>query len=110
MPSNDVGGKLPLPASSAGSVFRRAGRSYHRLAVLLLIVFGYLFYKRYHPIYIGGNITSPKPPSYKELREYERNLPQHNFSLPFPEGRYGRYVRFSNQIRGLGWNNVLNEM
>lgn len=50
------------------------------------------------------------PPDYKAIREAERNLPQHNLDLPFPEGRYGRYVKFTCQIQQLGWNNVLNEL
>jgi hypothetical protein len=44
------------------------------------------------------------------VHDREKNLPQHNLNLPLPEGRGGRYVRFSGQIRGLGWNNVLGEM
>lgn len=52
----------------------------------------------------------PPPPKYGRLRQWEDNLPQHNLDLPFPEGRTGRYVRFSNQIAMLGWNNVLNEV
>jgi hypothetical protein len=51
-----------------------------------------------------------RPPTYDRLRQWETNLPQHNFDLPFPEGQTGRYVRFSNQINMLGWNNVLNEV
>jgi len=51
----------------------------------------------------------PPPPKYEELREWEDNLPQHNFDLPYPEGRTGRYVKFSNQIVMLGWNNVFSE-
>ena len=50
------------------------------------------------------------PPKYERLYEWEKNLPQHNLDLPYPEGRTGRYVKFSNQIRLLGWNNVLNEL
>ncbi|KAF8529746.1 hypothetical protein BU17DRAFT_6062, partial [Hysterangium stoloniferum] len=49
-------------------------------------------------------------PTYGNINKTERNLPQHNLDLPFPEGRTGRYVKFSNQIVGLGWNNVLNEV
>ena len=33
---------------------------------------------------------------------------EHNLDLPFPEGRTDRYVKFSNQIKALGWNNRLN--
>ncbi|CAE6452544.1 unnamed protein product, partial [Rhizoctonia solani] len=36
-------------------------------------------------------------------------LPQHNLSAPYPEGKSGRYLRFSNQVWGTGWNNVLQE-
>jgi hypothetical protein len=50
------------------------------------------------------------PPHYTALRTRIKNLPQHNTSLPFPEGRNGRYVKFSSQISQLGWNNVLNEI
>jgi hypothetical protein len=50
------------------------------------------------------------PPKWTVLREFERTLPQHNLSLALPEGRNGRYIKFSNAIIGLGWNNVLNEM
>lgn len=50
------------------------------------------------------------PPTYEKLKKWEDDLPQHNLDLPFPEGRTGRYVKFSNQIRMLGWNNVFNEV
>ncbi|QRV94258.1 O-FucT domain protein [Ceratobasidium sp. AG-Ba] len=39
----------------------------------------------------------------------EAQLPQHNLSAPYPEGRNGRFVKFSNQVWGLGWNNLLQE-
>jgi hypothetical protein len=58
----------------------------------------------------------PSPPSssplprYEFIYRWEDNLPQHNLDLPFPEGRSGRYVKFSNQIKALGWNNCLNEV
>lgn len=54
--------------------------------------------------------SGPLPPTWDYLREWERNLPQHDTELPVPEGRHGRYVSFSNQIQGLGWNNQLNEV
>ncbi|KAJ7068982.1 hypothetical protein B0H15DRAFT_751878, partial [Mycena belliarum] len=49
------------------------------------------------------------PPTYEEQRKWEAELPQHNLELPFPEGRTGRYVKFSNQARFIGWNNCFNE-
>jgi hypothetical protein len=50
------------------------------------------------------------PPTLTRLKQWERNLPQHDLDLPFPEGRTGRYVKFSNQVKRLGWNNAFNEM
>lgn len=50
------------------------------------------------------------PPTLTKLKQWERNLPQHDLDLPFPEGRTGRYVKFSNQVKRLGWNNAFNEM
>ena len=50
------------------------------------------------------------PPRYLDVYEEERRLPQHNLSLPYPEGSTGRYVKFTSQINMLGWNNVLNEL
>ncbi|KAJ7676554.1 hypothetical protein DFH06DRAFT_1428091 [Mycena polygramma] len=53
---------------------------------------------------------SDTPPEYFAVRQWEAALPQHNLSLPFPEGKSGRYVKFSNQAPGLGWNNWFNEV
>ena len=57
----------------------------------------------------GGSLPGPGP-SYSKYITDEKGLPQHNLDLKFPEGRDGRYVKFSSQIRALGWNNVLNEV
>lgn len=71
------------------------------------------------------------PPRFYEWHEREKRLPQHDPDLPFPQGREGRYIRFSNQIfgacdqlctpatclradasssPGLGWGNAMQEM
>ncbi|KZT40025.1 hypothetical protein SISSUDRAFT_1070343 [Sistotremastrum suecicum HHB10207 ss-3] len=60
-------------------------------------------------VWSGGDLPGP-PPTYERLIAAEKALPQHNLDLPFPEGRNGRYVKFTNQIKGLGWNNVMNEV
>lgn len=39
------------------------------------------------------------PPDYAEWHENEEALPQHNQSLPLPEGREGRYVYFSEHVK-----------
>jgi hypothetical protein len=49
------------------------------------------------------------PPTYHWLLEWEKALPQHNLSLSYPEGKSGRYVKFSTEIQMLGWNNCLHE-
>ncbi|KAG6888409.1 hypothetical protein C0995_008413 [Termitomyces sp. Mi166 len=65
-------------------------------------------------LYVARQRTVPRseipPPTYTELRKSEQALPQHDLNLPFPEGKDGRYVKFSNQIAMLGWNNVLSEV
>ena len=65
----------------------------------------------------GGTLSSDGafpdrdyPPDYKNLRKWIHDLPQHNLSLPFPEGKDGRYVKFSCQVQQLGWNNLLNSV
>ncbi|CAE6448543.1 unnamed protein product [Rhizoctonia solani] len=47
--------------------------------------------------------------NFEQLFIREAQFPQHNLSAPYPEGRDGRFVRFSNQVWGLGWNNLLQE-
>lgn len=59
---------------------------------------------------ILGVLWSGIPPSYDSIREFERHLPQHNLSLPFPEGEHGIYLRFPGHIWGHGLNNVLQEV
>ena len=60
--------------------------------------------------WMGGAVLRTHPPAYDSIIEMERTLPQHNLSLPYPEGKNGRYVKFSYQLPALGWNNVLTEM
>jgi hypothetical protein len=40
------------------------------------------------------------PPRFYEWHDKEKQLPQHDPDLPYPQGREGRYVRFSNQVWG----------
>lgn len=43
------------------------------------------------------------PPNYKSYYAAERDLPQHNLSLSFPEGENGRYMRVKERV----WGNFL---
>ncbi|KAF6741378.1 hypothetical protein DFP72DRAFT_944923 [Ephemerocybe angulata] len=92
-----------------------------KLALYLsILVLAYLAYARrtrlwllYTVTGIGQNEDDTNmnwPPHYTNVREWENNLPQHNLALPYPEGATGRYVKFSSQIKTLGWNNVFNEL
>ncbi|KAI0291368.1 hypothetical protein B0F90DRAFT_1777336 [Multifurca ochricompacta] len=50
------------------------------------------------------------PPRFYEWHEREKRLPQHNPDLPFPQGREGRYIFFSNHVWGVGWGNAMQEL
>ncbi|KAF7965020.1 hypothetical protein HWV62_1035 [Athelia sp. TMB] len=55
-------------------------------------------------------LWSGVPPDYRDIREYERALPQHNLSLPYPAGQDGLYLRFPDHLWGHGLNNILQEV
>ncbi|KAF5314758.1 hypothetical protein D9611_007178 [Ephemerocybe angulata] len=58
----------------------------------------------------GPDLDLNAPPLYADLIDFQAHLPQHNLSLPFPEGASGRYVKFSSQAHEVGWNNVLTDI
>ncbi|KAI0372005.1 hypothetical protein BV20DRAFT_135882 [Pilatotrama ljubarskyi] len=55
-------------------------------------------------------LTIPLPPLYSRFHEAELRLPQHNASLPFPEGREGRYLWVANHASKCGWGNAMQEL
>ncbi|KAJ7473632.1 hypothetical protein B0H11DRAFT_2036669 [Mycena galericulata] len=80
------------------------------LAVLFVISGAHPQLRRIVRVNYNYYIADGGPPKYTALRKWEAALPQHNLSLPFPEGNTGRYVKFSNQIRRLGWNNCFGDV
>ncbi|KAG8220778.1 hypothetical protein J3R82DRAFT_2210 [Butyriboletus roseoflavus] len=50
------------------------------------------------------------PPLYENYHNYERQLPQHNLSLPFPEGRDAKFFWVSNHVTASGWGNAMQEL
>jgi len=54
-------------------------------------------------------VNETHPPLYEELDFLELSLPQHNASLPNPEGGTGRYFYPANRLWGVGFNNVFQE-
>ncbi|TFK50708.1 hypothetical protein OE88DRAFT_1808951 [Heliocybe sulcata] len=60
-----------------------------------------------------GVLWSGVPPSYADIRAFERNLPQHNVSLAVVAARTGhepKYLRFPGHLWGHGLNNILQEI
>ncbi|KAJ7881139.1 hypothetical protein B0H14DRAFT_2706275 [Mycena olivaceomarginata] len=58
-----------------------------------------------------GNDDPPRdPPLYEEYREHERHLPQHNASLPYPEGSHAKFLWADNHGSYFGWGNYMQEM
>jgi hypothetical protein len=90
---------LPLPAQAVARWQRRPRRASALALLGALLVLGTLW-----------ALQSDAQPAFARVRAFEAALPQHDPALPAPEGRAGRYLRFSNQIQRLGWNNVFNEM
>ncbi len=43
---------------------------------------------------------SNMPPIYEQYHEYERNLPQHDLSLPPPDGKHAKFIYFANHAHG----------
>lgn len=50
------------------------------------------------------------PPLYEQYHDYERHLPQHNLSLPFPEGRDAKFLWAANHVISSGWGNAMQEL
>ncbi|CAA7265512.1 unnamed protein product [Cyclocybe aegerita] len=108
-----------LKTTRASALGRYPRIKYAISALLLLSLFSFMHnedgVRKFAVYYAASLFPQPpdefRPPIYTELREWEKNLPQHNPDLPFPEGKDGRYVLFSNsRVNLLGWNNKLNDM
>ncbi|QRV79621.1 O-FucT domain protein [Ceratobasidium sp. AG-Ba] len=87
-----------------------------RLFLPVISAFGFfvaasLFFHSTNPTPFSQKIPvwTSNTTNFDDLFVKEAQLPQHNLSAPYPEGQTGRYVRFSNQLTHLGWNNVLQE-
>ncbi|KAK0185715.1 hypothetical protein F5146DRAFT_1071206 [Armillaria mellea] len=104
-----------VAACSANAPYRffASGRRPVTLAFTLVMAGMVLWLMRYYGLVVKHvpftvTVVDPDhPPNYDWLRQWEHDLPQHNLSLPAPEGKAGRYVKFSSQTQMLGWNNVL---
>ncbi|KAJ7185222.1 hypothetical protein C8R46DRAFT_1287610 [Mycena filopes] len=50
-----------------------------------------------------------KPPSYREYHQRERAFPQHNLSLPYPDGSHAKFLWTANHGSSFGWGNYMQE-
>ncbi|OJT08242.1 hypothetical protein TRAPUB_852 [Trametes pubescens] len=54
--------------------------------------------------------TIPLPPLYSRFHEAELDLRQHDSSLPFPEGKHGKFLWVANHASKCGWGNAMQEL
>lgn len=83
-------GGVVLDSDALPSLRRRLGltssagrRSQLRIVVVTLVIACCMLFFPAPPI----------PPTYASEKRLERFLPQHDRTLPFPEGRHGRFVK-----------------
>ncbi|KAJ7247751.1 hypothetical protein C8J57DRAFT_1673558 [Mycena rebaudengoi] len=93
----------------------RSRRILLRLLALIVFTFAALMLRRPQTRYAANKIAASLgvaglPPTYRRFRHLEASLPQHSLELPFPEGKNGRYVKFSNQANYIGWNNCFSDI
>jgi hypothetical protein len=56
------------------------------------------------------DLDLPPPPLYEQYTAYQDSFPQHDKTLPSPEGSSAKFVYFANQVRGAGWGNVMQQI
>ncbi|KIK49046.1 hypothetical protein CY34DRAFT_797425 [Suillus luteus UH-Slu-Lm8-n1] len=110
---------LPLnntDTSSRPSRFSLTRRCTRLLTALILISL-FLFFSRFNtttvPPWLQEQALAEKhklPPLYEEYHDFERSLPQHNLSLPFPEGRDAKFFWAANHVTSSGWGNAMQEL
>lgn len=62
------------------------------------------------PLSTTEDAVTTLPPLYHEYTAYEDALPQHDHSLPSPEGSDAKFVFFANHAWGAGWGNIMQSM
>ena len=48
-----------------------------------------------------NSVLGSLPPHYYEYHDFERQLPQHDHSLPAPEGKHAKFVFMKNHVVGM---------
>lgn len=105
---------LPLSNSDTRSSLSRFSltRRCTRLLMGLILVCLFLFFSRTKataPFRLQEQSLAKEhslPPLYEEYHDYERHLPQHNLSLPFPEGRDAKFFWTANHVTSMNISHV----
>ncbi|KAI0312187.1 hypothetical protein OF83DRAFT_1176867 [Amylostereum chailletii] len=109
---------IPLPASSkydhpARSPWGMPRRlKFTLVSVAILFCLGFVHLWRTTDVVPAalGLLSPQDPPTYGAWHTREVAMPQNNPDLPFPQGRNGSYLRFSNHLTTVGWGNSMQEM
>ncbi|KAG6374801.1 hypothetical protein JVT61DRAFT_4184 [Boletus reticuloceps] len=106
---------LPLQVSDTRpTATSRLRKRCFRLLIILFLSCSVLvwFYGRREDLPENEEIPADHslPPLFEAYHDYERHLPQHNLSLPFPEGRDAKFFWASNHVTASGWGNVMQEL
>ncbi|KAJ8087492.1 hypothetical protein PM082_006323 [Marasmius tenuissimus] len=102
---------LPATIIGYGSLWRvpRPVRRIFSFRRVLLLVAGLLI------IFVAIILREGIPPTFDDIRQYERDLPQHNLTEALydtslnPPGKR-RYLRVEGSVSGVGLNNVLQQL
>ena len=115
--------KRPSAVFRPSSILPRSLRG-HFFGLLFLATIAFFFrynYSKYpststpddpdYLLYFLRGLPKPEggtnPPRFYEWHDREKRLPQHDINLPYPQGREGRYIRFTNQVWGTSKINIV---
>ncbi|KAJ7249874.1 hypothetical protein C8J57DRAFT_1355873 [Mycena rebaudengoi] len=98
---------LPMPPRFVLPRLVRTFAVFVALSVLLAWFFLDALRAVAHDFLATPDVRALGHPSFADVREYERQLPQH--SLPWPWAARPKFLLISGEAWGSGWNNVLQE-
>lgn len=89
---------IAIPTTTHGGV--PFPKRYARFGFLALLSFSsYIFLSSFGSKRETSIDEPPTPPLYEKYHAWERNLPQHNPTLPFPEGKDTKFFWISNHAQ-----------
>ncbi|TCD62195.1 hypothetical protein EIP91_007228 [Steccherinum ochraceum] len=97
-----------LPMYVSGGLSKTPKSKVLLVTVVGLVLFAGLYFFRHSSVIQPGDF--PLPPLYSYYHQQELALPQHNPSLPPPEGANARFLWLPNHVHKLGFGNALQEL